>query len=117
MGKFDTVEVRSYPRILGDNPTVSAGAPITLDWTWFRSFSCDLEKFEHKRQTSCLRRERKELIVPRSIRKHWCLNAGSTISEIAAVLEQCNVDIANRRASAAEILRKESRRNKNLASN
>lgn len=31
---FDEVEIRSYKRIMSDNPSVSAGPPVGLSWEW-----------------------------------------------------------------------------------
>ena len=31
---FTTVEVREYGRCLGDNPSVSRGAPLSIDWSY-----------------------------------------------------------------------------------
>ena len=34
---FGSIEVRSYEIILGDNPGVSDGPPLTIDWDHFES--------------------------------------------------------------------------------
>ena len=32
---FSSVTIREYPRILGDNPSCSCGAPVTFDWHYY----------------------------------------------------------------------------------
>jgi len=47
---FADVEVRSYPIILGDNPAVSAGPPITIDWYPSHLAACSVDDYEKTRE-------------------------------------------------------------------
>jgi hypothetical protein len=50
---FDTVEVRYHKIILGDNPSVSEGAPITIHWIHHGREVIPVDVFERKDPTSC----------------------------------------------------------------
>jgi len=50
--RFDSVTIYSHDMILGDNPAVSQGAPVTLDWTHSRCQVVSVDEFEeHIRPT------------------------------------------------------------------
>mmetsp|Transcript_17104 Transcript_17104/g.25780 ORF Transcript_17104/g.25780 Transcript_17104/m.25780 type:complete len:168 (+) Transcript_17104:269-772(+) len=74
--RFNCVEVREYPRILGDNPSVSAGPPITLDWKHDQrgSLSLPLDDWEKAREND--RRTKQEIRVPDFVREEWLIDAG-----------------------------------------
>lgn len=33
---FSTIEIREYPMTVGDNPSVSRGVPVTIEWNYVR---------------------------------------------------------------------------------
>jgi len=47
--RFSTVDVRDYSLCLGDNPSVSRGAPISLDWDYVKENSYELNSYECER--------------------------------------------------------------------
>ena len=47
--RFDQVHIRAYTQTIGDNPSVSYGPPISLDWTFEELPSEDLEVYETTR--------------------------------------------------------------------
>lgn len=47
---FDKVQVRLYPMILGDNPAVQIGTPVTLDWDYDELPEMTVEDFESERE-------------------------------------------------------------------
>jgi len=55
---FDKVEVRNYSRDIGDNPSVSIGVPVTLDWGYDQEESIRLTEYEKHRTP--LRRTQKQ---------------------------------------------------------
>ena len=62
---FDTVEIKYHKVILGDNPSVSDGAPITIHWKYHTREVLDISNFESKDPTSCrIRRKDGFLAVP-----------------------------------------------------
>jgi hypothetical protein len=61
---WGALEIRTYPNILGDNPAVSDGCPITLDWRPIsREKHDDLVYYEITVRTRRPRRRRKELVM------------------------------------------------------
>jgi hypothetical protein len=44
--RWSTVEIREYAIILGDNPSVIRGVPLTMDWTPLSSITVELEDYE-----------------------------------------------------------------------
>jgi hypothetical protein len=47
---FTDVEIRSHPIILGDNPAVSSGPPLTIDWDPSAVSVCAIDDYEKERQ-------------------------------------------------------------------
>ena len=43
---FGRVEFREYPYDLGDNPSVSAGVPVTLGWDIQNEYGFEVETYE-----------------------------------------------------------------------
>lgn len=46
---FNTVLIRSYKQTMGDNPCVSYGPPIQLDWEYEQHDGVDIDSFESQR--------------------------------------------------------------------
>jgi hypothetical protein len=52
---FAVIEIREYDQTIGDNPSVSYGPPISLDWNYVQNEAIDLDSYEGmrgKRRTS-----------------------------------------------------------------
>lgn len=47
--RFQAVIVRCYDQCIGDNPAVSYGTPISLDWNYEQMMPVDLEGYENSR--------------------------------------------------------------------
>lgn len=52
--KFSVVRVHEHKVVLGDNPAVREGVPVTLDWEVEASETCDVEFFENHLRRDCL---------------------------------------------------------------
>jgi hypothetical protein len=76
---FSELTVREYPLILGDNPSVSEGAPLTIGWKPQQSYTRNLELYEYTRK------ERKSKVPRRSVqdRAQILLCGGYGLEEIA----------------------------------
>eukprot|EP00565_Helicotheca_tamesis_P009288 CAMPEP_0185734282 /NCGR_PEP_ID=MMETSP1171-20130828/22022_1 /TAXON_ID=374046 /ORGANISM="Helicotheca tamensis, Strain CCMP826" /LENGTH=229 /DNA_ID=CAMNT_0028404241 /DNA_START=44 /DNA_END=729 /DNA_ORIENTATION=- len=58
---FCSVEVREYGVQLGDNPGVSAGPPLTIEWEHFNEEKIDIDAFESNHTP---RRTQREMAIP-----------------------------------------------------
>lgn len=95
---FDCVDVRSYPIVLGDNPSVSKGAPISIDWHHFCQDTSDLDKYEEARQNA--RRSKAQMRIPYSVRYDILERAGELDKTVDDVVKEMD-DIRKRRRSIA----------------
>lgn len=79
---FTTIEVRTYPIILGDNPSVSSGPPFTIDWDHQDVVQINLSDYE---QLKPVKRTRKEIALTARARESWLRAEGYARSEIEEV--------------------------------
>ncbi len=83
---FATVQINEHPCIVGDNPSVSSGVPLAIDWRSSHSESILLDKYEELRQND--RRFLHELKVPSDVRWERLKNSGVS-SEDIVVSSKC----------------------------
>lgn len=79
---FTSVQIREYPRILGDNPSVSTGPPITLSWNYDEATAKDYDIDEWECKRCNVRRNKIQFRTPESIRTEWLLDAGYSITHV-----------------------------------
>jgi hypothetical protein len=84
--RFSTLEIRTYPITLGDNPSVSSGPPITLDWNPTSTQSFTVAAYESHRPPSS-RRQSCELLLPQSLRIELLTDDAHV--NIRAIVEAC----------------------------
>lgn len=77
---YSNITIRDYPIIPGDNPTVSSGPPITIDWNYITEVSTDINTFESIRHNK--RRLQSEMKMPDTIRLSLLLNSGYKMNEL-----------------------------------
>lgn len=65
---FRDIHINEYNMMLGDHPSVSAGAPLTIEWKPVASHRLSLDDYESAFQGE--RRRGQELRLPASIRKN-----------------------------------------------
>lgn len=46
---FSQIQIREYPIIVGDNPSIMTGVPITIDWEFVQELEFALEEYEASR--------------------------------------------------------------------
>lgn len=71
---FATVEIIEFPIILGDNPSVMTGPPLTISWEPQYRIIVNMDVFEMHRG-SC-RRSEHDLIIDADIREDILIRAG-----------------------------------------
>jgi hypothetical protein len=79
--QFSTITVREYPIMMGDNPAVSDGPPLTIDWEYNELPYLDVEAFESVRRS---RRTGKSLVLSRKRRENILRNVGYQDVQIVA---------------------------------
>jgi hypothetical protein len=67
--RWKTVEIHEHPVIIGDNPSVLRGVPLTIDWTPTSCFVYDLDTYESLKQP----RELNQLIMGPVLREQLLL--------------------------------------------
>jgi hypothetical protein len=78
--RFGRIVITEFPIILGDNPAVTSGAPITIDWIPQGERFFSVESYE---QCKPARRRRRRLLISVSHRAILLLAAGYSIDDIA----------------------------------
>lgn len=97
--QFSTVDIRTYDRIIGDNPACKSGPPITFDWNYVQKEPMDINEFEDTR-------------LPRRTRKHLSLNF-TTRRNIMALhfgASREEMDIAEKKVKSIRKQRKKSKK-------
>ena len=79
--QFSTITVREYPVMMGENPAVSDGPPLTIDWEYNELPQLEVEAFESVRR---VRRKGRNLLLSRKKRENMLRNAGYQDAEIVA---------------------------------
>ena len=99
---FSTIEIRTYPLRLGDNPSTSSGPPLTISWDPEgapRSFEVD--DYEETRPT---RRSEDSLKVSKLVRQEWLREEGYSRGEMTEAQTEVLRIQRGRLASAKESL-------------
>lgn len=105
---FADVEVRSYPIILGDNPAVSAGPPLTIDWDPSDLVACSVDEYEKDREG--IIRGIIELKIPSDIRFQMLTKTVKT-AEIAKRTKEMT-DLKRQRLETTSMLYRASKEEK-----
>jgi hypothetical protein len=76
------ITILEFPMMIGDNPSVSSGAPIQIGWVPQSTITRNLDMYEHFREGSRL--HKKKLIMKVPERLNILLRAGYTLEDIVA---------------------------------
>ena len=79
---FGNVQVLEFPIVIGDNPSVTEGCPLTIGWQMQRKTSYDVDSYEILRPPN-ERRSGKQLRIPSDKRTQILLEQGHSPEEIA----------------------------------
>ena len=85
--QFKEVIIKSYSYIIGDNPCVSGGVPISL-WEPIHTQSLEFEEYESLREGD--RRASNELKIPKEVREDLLLDSGFSMNEIRKGIKLVN---------------------------
>jgi hypothetical protein len=96
---FRDIEILEFPYILGDNPAVSAGAPIALGHDLEGKITLELDTYENCRKK---RRSKKKLIIPVHTRAQILLSKGYSLEAIATAALEADEINRGRMTSASK---------------
>jgi hypothetical protein len=71
--QFNTIEIRSYDICIGDNPSVSNGTPISLDWNYAMELHDTVERYEQSRSLT-KRRNMRQMMMNHNHRRNVLLH-------------------------------------------
>lgn len=98
---FRNIEVREYSRAIGDNPSVSAGAPMSIGWEYNDPDVLSVDEYESTRPP---RRAHHEMVVPRSVRQDLLMNEwGYSRSQLASAVRDSNRTKTQRRTTVTNM--------------
>lgn len=101
--RFDTVEIREYPYVLGDNPSVSAGPPLSIGWEPQDEFTVGFDEYEAGKPTRP--RDIYEMRLDETLRLLILQSSGYTIEEIAQAAIDVRIIQHHREETAQSSLR------------
>jgi hypothetical protein len=81
------LEILEFPNMLGDNPGVSEGAPLTINWQHESREVVAIEYYEYLRQNRP-RRRRKDLVMNSASRDTYLLGLGYRLDELIQAAEE-----------------------------
>ena len=97
---FSTIEIKEYPIIAGDNPSVTIGVPITIAWAPVETRRCTVDDYEERKPSP---RSMMELRMPSSYRVDLLRRLGFTRDEIMLGTKAANIT-RNRRRRTSETM-------------
>lgn len=111
---FDTCHIREYERELGDNPSCSSGAPISLGWNFVEIGVFPFDEFEKSRDKNCDDMDKSvhgkrrtviaDTVLSRTEREKLLMDHGFSRKEIAEATK-INVKIKNNRRQTVNNLK------------
>jgi hypothetical protein len=88
--RFSVLQIRDYPMRVGDNPAVSKGVPITIDWTHDGEVTVSIDDYEHSRAGTpprCML----ELRIPPKMRTDILKQLGNSAADMMVGTKVANV--------------------------
>ena len=91
---FSKIHIREYPIIIGDNPSIMTGVPITIDWVHVSEIKFTIDEYEDFKPES---RTMAQLRMPSSCRNGILQRQGFSTAEIRRGLRMANITKGQRR--------------------
>lgn len=88
---FSSVEIRDYDRAVGDNPCVTSGVPLSLDWNYSEAAEHDLEEYENFKESIGGSRPRSGMQMPSHMRARVLQEFGATAVEIRKASKEASL--------------------------
>jgi hypothetical protein len=100
---FSIIEIQEYAIIAGDNPAVSKGAPLTIDWTPGPTIICTVDQYEGERRYT---RSQLEMMLSMTRRHDVLRKVGFSVQEIMEYSRKAAI-ARNRRKKTTEQMKTE----------
>ena len=99
--RFGTVEVRKYPITIGQNPAVSSGIPLTMEWDLLQNETekCGIDQYERDHPAE-FRKRGNDLVLDGLTRATMLKELGYSKEQLLEGLKQVD-DVKQRHASSA----------------
>lgn len=106
--RFGVVKLRSHNVILGDNPSVSKGPPVALDWNAVASDHLDLDEYEQEKLNKCYETDscnenKKASRIPVKERYKMVRAAGHSRGSLLRAQEEIRAIKKHRQRTAASV--------------
>ena len=85
---FTKIQIREYPIIVGDNPSIMTGVPLSIDWVHVNEINMEIDTYESHRPEA---RSMAQLKIPSEIRTEILYKQGFTKEQIRYGLRQANL--------------------------
>ena len=79
--EFGSISIRRHPLVIGDNPSVTSGAPLQIGWKVMSEATHSIDLYEHLQEQKG-RRSRRELRFPVDVRSQILIDSGHSVEEI-----------------------------------
>ena len=92
--RFGVVTIREYPIIVGDNPSVSKGVPVSIAWDYISEVSFDCITYETARvkdSTGGRKRNQQEMFMTSTYRFDLLRNLGFSLKDRQKAIKSCNI--------------------------
>lgn len=93
---FDSIQLNEHHVILGDNPSVTSGPPLTIAWESQACYHSSVDDYELSRPS---RRTKERMIIPRNVREEWLRKSGYARSDMEEA--QCNLQKMKRQRAVS----------------
>ena len=97
---FKAIEIREYPMRPGDNPSVTTGVPITIDWCYDGELTCSVDDYEEHKSAP---RSMAQLRMPSKHRDAMMKRLGFSSREINQGVKAANI-ARNQRKKTIELM-------------
>lgn len=87
--QFDRISIREYRVVCGDNPSVSTGPPVQLDWANIDHYNGSVDEFEDIRGGQ--RRVQTEMRLPETLRWQMLQHFGHSKEEIEECTKKASI--------------------------
>jgi hypothetical protein len=98
---FAMLEIREYPIVPGDNPSVLFGCPLSIAWEYDSDVTCSIDDYEEIRPQP---RAMTQMRIPSALREEKLLRVGYSRRDIQEATKQATV-VRNQRRKTAETMK------------